>query len=363
MATLTLVAIQARKTIRYGIVLFFVIVIGRIALLAAIEAYKNLRPAPPPPPTVNFGRLATLPFPDLNIELPELNFILDTPTGTLPSLADQRPVYYMPQKTATLFSTDRMRQRATALGFTGPPFQTSETIFTFTHGNVPATLTMDVVYETFSLSFNLAADSSPLTARPPDVQTATRTVRQRLTQASSMPEDLNGEVFHEFLRIEGQNLVTALALSDAQLTKINLKRNPITIGEGESAVGYPSVTANPKEGNVWFIVSGSSERERALIAGEYRYFPVDYTRVETYPIKTSEQAFNDLKAGRGYIANLGLNTDGQITIRRVYLGYYDPNVPYTYYQPVFVFEGDGDFVAYVPAVTDEYYGDVATENN
>jgi len=34
----------------------------------------------------------------------------------------------------------------------------------------------------------------------------------------------------------------------------------------------------------------------------------------------------------------------------VYLAYYDSLDPQTYLQPVFVFEGDDDFLAYVPAV-------------
>lgn len=351
-ATLTLVAIKARKVIRYGIFLLFAIVIGRLILIFAINTYKTLRPAPPPPPTVNFGKLTALPFPDLNIELPELEYTLDTPDGTLPAFPTQFNVYYMPQKTANLFSFDRMKQKASSLGFTGEPIQDSETLYKFFHPTNPSTLTADIVYDTFSLSFNLAADSTPLNERAPDIETAKQVVRQQLQQAGSLPGDLEGEVLNEFLRVEGQNLVRALALSDAQLTKISLIRTPLTINEVE----YPHVTANPKEGNVWFIVSGSREREKTLIAGEFRYFPVDLTRIETYPIKTSTEAFEDLKAGRGYIANLGLNTSGKVTIRRIFIAYYDPNIPYNFYQPVAVFVGDGEFTAYVPLVTNEYYG-------
>ena len=170
--TLTLVAIQARKVIRYGIILFVVIVVGRLALFGAINLYKALKPTPPPPPTVGFGRLTELPFPNLNIELPELTYTLETPSGTFPKFGDQMPVYYMPQKTGNLFSVDRMKQRAKALGFTNTPQQKSDTIFVFNHPSIPSTLTMDSVFETFSLSFNLAEDSSPLSARAPDVQTA-----------------------------------------------------------------------------------------------------------------------------------------------------------------------------------------------
>jgi hypothetical protein len=359
MAALTIVAIQARKAIKYGIVAFFVIVIGRLILIFAINAFRQAFPAPPPPATVKFQRLAEIPFPDYSIELPELEFVIDTPTGGLPTVPEQLPVYLMPQKTANLFSFDRMTQRASSYGFNGEPVQNSDTVYEFRHSEVPATFKTNIVYESFSISFNLAEDTSPLNSRAPDVQTATKSVTQSLTRANSMPEDLAGPITSEFLRVEGQNLVRALALSDAQLTKINMYRSPIVFNEVE----YPSVTADPKEGNVWFIVSGTSDRAKTIIAGEYHYFGIDYDQISTYPTKTAEEAVEELKNGEAYIANLGLNTSGQITIRNIYLAYYDPNVPYSFYQPVIVLEGDREFVAYVPAVSDEYYGEASGENS
>ena len=195
-ATLTLIAIKARKVIRYGIIAFVVIVIGRIVLIFAIDVYKKVVPQPPPPPTVGFGRMAALPFPDLNIELPELEFTISTPTGALPAFPPQLPVYYMPLKTATLFSFDKMRKIAGAFGFTREPRQETDTLYNFTHPTIAATFKADIVYETFSLSFNLAADSTPLDTRAPDVQTATSAVTQALRKADAFPEDLSGPVTH-----------------------------------------------------------------------------------------------------------------------------------------------------------------------
>jgi len=71
-------------------------------------------------------------------------------------------------------------------------------------------------------------------------------------------------------------------------------------------------------------------------------------------LKTAQVAFEDLKVGKGYIANIGLNKDGKVVIRRIYLAYFDPNIPSSFYQPVIVFEGDRSFLAYVPAITDAY---------
>ena len=44
----------------------------------------------------------------------------------------------------------------------------------------------------------------------------------------------------------------------------------------------------------------------------------------------------------------------EIIIRKIYLAYFEPATLTNYLQPVFVFEGDDNFVAYVSAVTDKY---------
>ena len=67
-------------------------------------------------------------------------------------------------------------------------------------------------------------------------------------------------------------------------------------------------------------------------------------------------AFSELQNGQAYIANLGLNKDDDVLkIRRVYLAYFDPDIVTEYYQPIYVFEGDNGFIAYLPAVTPDYY--------
>ncbi|MEE9315610.1 MAG: hypothetical protein V3U97_00710 [bacterium] len=119
----------------------------------------------------------------------------------------------------------------------------------------------------------------------------------------------------------------------------------------------PSKTPDPKKANVWFMVSGAREREKQIVASEFHYFSVDEDQSATYPIKLAREAWEELAAGVGYIANLGDNSEGDIVIRRVYLAYYDPGLETEFYQPRVVFEGDREFVAYIPAITAEYYGE------
>jgi hypothetical protein len=117
------------------------------------------------------------------------------------------------------------------------------------------------------------------------------------------------------------------------------------------------MTANPTEANVWALISGASNKSQQIIAAEYHYFPVDETQFSTYPLKTPAEAFDELQTGTPFIADLGTNKDGaSLKIRRIYLAYFDPDTECDFYQPIYVFEGDNGFIAYVPAVASDYYG-------
>ena len=64
------------------------------------------------------------------------------------------------------------------------------------------------------------------------------------------------------------------------------------------------------------------------------------------------QAWEELQSGSAFV--LQYPKTPIITIRNIYLAYYDSISPQTYLQPVFIFEGDDGFVAYVPAVSRDY---------
>ncbi|OGM29515.1 hypothetical protein A2630_00795 [Candidatus Woesebacteria bacterium RIFCSPHIGHO2_01_FULL_44_10] len=345
MTSLTQVAISTRKIIRYGIYGILGLIALRIIFGLGINLYKRLFPKPPPPPTVAFGKLPGLPFPEK--ERPQVTYTLQTVTGQLPALPTQTKVYFMPQLSSNLLALESAKQKATSLGFVSEPIAKSETIYTFPHPRVPSDLEMNIITGSFSISYNLSIDSSPVERRPSSPEIAASQVRSFLSSANLLPEDLTGQTSHEFLKIEALRLVDAISLSEADLVRVNLFRRAYD--------ELPAVTPDPKRANVWFLVTGASQREKQIVNGEYHYFPVDEEQSSTYPIKTAQDAYNELAAGAGYIANMGQSESGQVVIREVYLAYYDAGEQVEFYQPVIVFAGDNNFIAYVPAVTADYY--------
>ena len=346
MVTLTYASITARKSIRYGIYFIIFLIVGKFLLNSSIAIFKRIFPPAPEPANVAFGKLPKIPFPEK--VKPNLQFVLETADGEIPQFADKTNVYFMPRKSANLLSLDYTKNFAKKLGFTQEAQQISSSVYKFNHRTSSAILTTHIITNTFSISFDLNADSSPITTRPSAPETASMVVKTFLSTANLLNDDLSGEVKHKFLKVQSGGFIPAVSLSDANLVRIDLFRKNYN--------EMPIVTNIPDESNVWFIVSGIREKGRDIIAGEYHYFPVDETKFATYPIKTGDTAWQELINNNYHPASIGTNTEGGIVkIRKIYPAYYDSGVYTEFFQPVYVFEGDKDFVGYLPAVTSDYY--------
>lgn len=260
----------------------------------------------------------------------------------------------MPKANASLLALDTAKEKAKSLSFASDPVQLSDTLYKFSDPNLPSIMQMNIVNGTFSISYDLTADRTPIAQRPPVAEVAAAEFRAALSNANDLPDDLTGPTTHDFFKFTNQGMTPAISLSEADVIKINLFR--------KNYDNLPSVTANPNEANVWAIISGSTNKEQQIILAEYHYHPVDESQYSTYPIKTPTEAFSELQNGSAFISNAGSVKDGDVvTIRRVYLAYFDPENESDFYQPVYVFASDDqdpskNFVAYVPALTADYYG-------
>lgn len=349
MTTLTQASIASRKGIRYSIYGIIVLVIARSLIISGIALYKQVFPAPPTPPTVVFGKLTKIPFPER--PKAKINFTLETPEGGIPEFPIQSKVYFMPKLSSNLLSLDFAQEKANKLGFDISPQQTTESLYKFYHKTSPAVMETNIITGAFSLSYDLNTDPSPISIRPPLPEVARNSVKSFLAAAGLYPKDIESGTFESrYLKTQAGGFIPALSQSEASLARIDLYR--------KNYDELPVVTPTTGESNVWFMVSGIRERGKEIIAGEYHYFPIDDTQFATYPIKTGDSAWQEFSAGNYFVASSGTTVEGDnIKIRKMYLAYYDAGLYTEFFQPIFVFEGDKDFVGYLPAVTSEYYGD------
>lgn len=90
-----------------------------------------------------------------------------------------------------------------------------------------------------------------------------------------------------------------------------------------------------------------------VVKAQVRFFEKSETQIGTYIIKSGDSAWEELKNGKGFIVS---NPEGlsKVAIKKMFLGYLDPDIYQQYLQPIYIFLGGKNFVGYVPAVTDSY---------
>lgn len=347
MATLTETAKTARKTIKIGGLLIGAFVLMKVGVFVYENFIKVVAPPPQAPPTVTFGKIPSINFPEKLH--PELTLRLETPSGGTPNLGDRATVFLMPTFRSHFGALDEANQTAKLMGFNQAPKEITERRFKWESDEfLPSTLEMDIINNSFMMKRNWQADPTILSDKqlPGKEQTAIET-KTFLRQAGLMNDELStARIEISYLTFSAGQYQKAVSLSEADFVQADLFRADID----EKKV----MTQEPEKGVVRLIFSGSREAQKKVIQVEYNYFPTEINQSGTYPIKTASQAWRELQTRQGYIASIGENTGGVVAIRRIYLSYYDNETPQGFLMPIIVFEGDNGFYGYVQAVTNEY---------
>ena len=116
--------------------------------------------------------------------------------------------------------------------------------------------------------------------------------------------------------------------------------------------GYPAVSPKYFNAESYVVMIFDGENYQ-VIKSQLKFFEKNEQNVGYYPIKTGGQAWQELISGKGYIVAPG-GKSYPIIIKQMFLAYYDPENYQPYLQPVYVFLGENNFVAYVPAVGNDY---------
>ena len=354
MASLTESATTARKAIKFGVIGFVGISLLWYVGGWGVKLYKQYFPPALPTPLAGFRELRKVNFPKENGR-PEV--LLELPTGEIPTFPDRMTVYHSPLKRSSFLNASKAVEQAAQLGFTFKPIETSKTEYVWNNQDqLGSKLTMNIVTGHFELTRQWQNNPglASLVNFKSDAQVLSAGVGF-LRKSGVLPDDILGEEKIGYLKADSGKLVPALSLSDADFVQIDFFRKNVEEVELETKevlASYPFYRPVSDKGLIRLVLSGSDDPNERLVLFENEYHAVDYTRSSTYPIKTGPQAWEELKNGGGFVTDASPDT-GNIKIRRMFLGYFDGGVD-EHTQPVYVFLGDKNFVAYVSAITDEW---------
>lgn len=351
MATLTETAQFTRKFLKISVIGIVALILVRGIWKTGRAWYVAKNPPPPPPPTVSFGKLPAISFPEEN--QPELTYRLSTVDQQTPDLGDRATIYFMPYLKANLLALDRAKQQVAHLGFKNEPIMIDTKHYRWEkaldeQAKQRIQITMNIITGEAEYKYNWQSDSDLLSGyNAPGREQAIAEAKRFLQEAGMIPEDLQlGTTKVSYWQYNGNALVKSLAPSEAHFARVDFFRKAIN--------DLPVMTPSASQGVVYVILSGSQLTDKKVVEMSYHYFPVDYENSATYPLKPSSFAFRELQTRKGFIAEVGNNSDKVVDISQIYLAYFESLTPQQYLQPVYVFEDDNGFVGYVAAIDDDW---------
>lgn len=341
MATLN----QVTRTSRHILAIGVLFIVGIFLLITIINFIKSLHPTPPPPPTVTFGKLPAIIFPQSVTSL-KLQFTVDTLSGNFPDFGDRTTVYTLQQAQPTLSALDNAKVLVGKMGYFGDPVKISDTYYQWKNTDpLPKTLTLNIFTNDFAIT-------SPYQSNPdvtagnniPDQNGAIDTVMNFLQNASLSPTDIDtSKTKATLLSLSNGQLISATSLSSAQIIQVDLFQNDVN----KLPIFYPQ----PTHSTMSLYVGGGNNFSQIVLAN-FNHQSIGSENA-TYPTISAQEAFDALKNGQGYIASYD-GTSTTISIHSIVLGYYMSDKPQQYLMPIIVFEGDSGFFAYISAVKAEW---------
>ena len=339
MASLTSTAYAARNLIKYGgsglVALALLWSIG----ITVAKSYKVAHPKYIPP-TVRYGALPKIVFPDK--EYSKKNFSFEFTNDEIPTFSDQARVYIIYRSTTKILALEEAKKVAEQFGFRSEPIEINEGIYQFRNTEQSTALTMNVLEGNFRLQYPYTEDKTIIDSV--GIQSkdgAIDTAINFLESGNKYSDDLkDGEKRTSFWKVDGGTLKSVTAQSEANVVKVDFYRKKL-----EDKWEITSPQAN--ESSVTLLIAKSR-----VVEANFKYANIDRESYSTYPIKTVSEAMEDLRNGN-YWPSADVSSDGAV-IREVKLAYFEPVTLTQYVQPIYIFKGDNNFIAFVAAVADKY---------
>jgi hypothetical protein len=320
------------KRVLIGIAACLILIL--IGIISYRYYYYNIYlPSLKPPvekPDLRFGTLPPLPLPQSPVSSANFVYNIDTETGSFnKNLPNILRVYYIPQQQSSLLAPDKAKRLATNFGFNNGPELLSPTEYRYATDS--GTFVMNLNTSNFNLQYNTATPSANENPRAFDEESIIKDFKNYLNSKNLLNDSL--------LNGKGAVIYNNANIDDSTQAIVSLFQEDID--------KMPVLTPGFNVGLVRGVLLKYLPQEQRYTSVNYTYWSVDKTNYATYYVKPIDEAFTDLKNGKGYVAIEPKTT--RVSITSGYLAYilFDDYVPFL--QPVYVFEGNG-YAGIVPAI-------------
>lgn len=351
MSSLTDISISARKVVIWVVVMIVAYVLLRLLWSIASTPKDIPVTVTIAAPDYKFGKLPVPQFEHISTSSSGLQFILQNVEGKPPETTPSARVYRMPKKLPSILGTQNAKSFAANLGFVHEPEVVNATHFTFFEGdNHEKSLEIDSVNMNYSYHYNYR--NHPEIFQHKQILSSNFILEEikRISRRNNLIDEslLSGPSTIKLLSFDPASgeLQSVKNFSKADSARIDFFRT----------VDNTKILPPLYDESFNHILYAPSAGFFGIIELNNVFWPIAYSDVGIYALKSSDQAWSDLLDGYAYVVRMGENTaDKPIIIRNIYLAYYESEQPQNYLQPIFVFEGDKSFVAYTVAIPNEWF--------
>lgn len=343
MATLAQVTWETRIVLKIAAVILTILTVVFLFFKGGAIIQKIFFPKPPPPPDEKYGILPTVTFPSQ--QPAKYSYQINTISGKLPLFPDRMKVYKIKQDTPTLATLQILRNKLVSARFTERETKIGETKYQWSRVNGDS-----ILYNTITNNFSISSGylTSPLSEFGYPISKKDDAYRLALSflelirvNASDVPIEKSTLTFY---KVSGRSLIRVESQSDANVARLDLFQNDI---DKDLKIYYPDYRKS-----IMYFIFQTKGGTPQIVESQYNHYVADTTDYATYPIKTPDQAFEDLKNGQALIFNESKNKSSSVDITDVFLGYYIGEENQQYLLPIVVFKGDG-FIAYTKALLEK----------
>jgi len=345
--TLTEYSVLARKVLPLGI----------IGILGALIAFFSVQiiltqPAPTEVPVnpydLVYGKISPIGSKDATSSA-GFNFTFDTIEGIPVSPAEHAQVYFIPENNRQIGFSLKTDAMAETLGFDIATSPGKVNFPIINYEDDKQKLEVDITRYNYDYQYVLGEDDEFLQklVSVPEPSVITREATEFLQSVGRYPDEL----------AQGKPNIVYLTFDPVE-KKINISDNPQEANMVEvdfyrgDVEEYPSVTSSYFNSQNYVLMLYHSKGMK-VVRSQVNFYETAPDQVGIYPLKSGDAAWQQVVEGKGVVAYSEPGVK-DVTIKEMFLAYYDPSEYTEYFQPVYVFLGgrESNFAIYVSAVDD-----------
>jgi hypothetical protein len=277
----------------------------------------------------------------------KFTYDLETIEGDPVTATGAAEVYFLKPSAQKFGYVEKIKKMATVLGFDSALKQTvigKNAAFV----DDKRKLSIDISNFNFEYKYDLTKDPTVLGNPIPQQSDVISMATDVYKNLDTYPEELaQGKTNVVYLKINPTTNELAIVQRpiEANAVEVDFYRPDLD--------GYPVVSPKYFNSQNYVVLGFNSEGKPQTLRARLAYYEKSTDQVGVYPVKDGAIAYEQLKNGLGMVVS-GPSSAQNITIKKMFFGYLDPDTEQDYLEPVYIFLGDNNFVAYVAGIDDKY---------